>query len=98
VYRFLFKFLSPEVLIQKSAKLWGTFMDGGRLEFEPLSRNSAAVRAVGVAPSSAIWCHEFRGALLGALAVCQTPEAQRSVTETECVFRGGECCRFEIRW
>jgi len=98
VYRFLFRFLSPELLMQKSAKLWSTFMDTGRLEFQSLGTSASVMRAIDVRPASTIWCHEMRGALLGALSVCKTPEGQRSVTETECVFRGGTCCRFESRW
>ena len=98
VYRFLFRFLSPELLVQKSAKLWSTLMDQGQLTTESLGPRSIAVQVGGFVPGKPVWCHEMRGGLLGALAVCSIPEAQRRVTETACAFKGAAGCRFEIRW
>ncbi len=98
VYRFLFRLLSPEHLLKKSAKLWGTFMDQGTMKAESLGPRAVALEIEGFVPAKPVWCHEMRGALLGALEVCSIPEAQGRVVETCCAFKGAKRCRFEVSW
>jgi hypothetical protein len=43
IYRFILKFLSPEVFLQQSAKVFALFCEGGRCEVESATAGSARI-------------------------------------------------------
>ena len=96
VYRFLFKFLEPAFLVKRSAKLWSTLVDQGRVEIEELEANRIVMRIHELNPLHAVYCNDIRGSSLGMLQACGVRTGV--VEHTECVLDGKPACRFDIHW
>jgi len=96
VYKIIVRVLSPETLIQKSARLWSTFLTESRLEVERLDKNRLRLTVTGLAPTHAVWCHGLRGSFLGSLQACGVDEA--AVVHDACVLGGAPACTFLASW
>jgi hypothetical protein len=96
VYRLMFRFLGPEVLISKQAALWGRMLDQGALEIGESKPGSMQIRIVGLNPLHEVRCHSFSGAFSGALAAA----GRKNVTtrHLECVLKGAPACLYQVTY
>lgn len=96
VYRVIVWMLSPDVLLQKSARLWGTFLNEGKLESVLVSPGVIKLKVTGLHPTHASWCHGLRGSFLGSLKVCGAQDPK--VAHDACVLQGAPECTFTATW
>lgn len=94
IYRFLFLFLEPD--FHRSARLWASYMDHGRLTTVRKGPRAATATLTGLVIPHPVYCHEMRGSLTGSLIACGAKTAE--VVHTECMQHGAPACVFEASW
>jgi len=89
IYRFLFRFLEPTFLFERTTKLWNTLVDQGRVVLDNKS-NPLTISFHDVHPPHSVYCHDVRGSLMGSLAACGAKDIV--VDHPECVLQGKPAC------
>jgi hypothetical protein len=96
VYRFLFKFMSPASLIERSAKVFHTFVEGGRCVIDRVDDREIRATVEGIEPPDEAYCHDLRGSFLGLMSLCGIKEGV--VEHDRCRLKGGATCSYRVRW
>jgi hypothetical protein len=96
VYRIIVRFLEPDFLIRKSARLWTTFVSEGSIEVERTGSKALTLRVVGLRSPHVAWCHNMRGSWEGALLACNARSP--AIQHVTCVLDGAPECTYSIAW
>jgi hypothetical protein len=96
VYRFLFRFFSPATLIDRSAKVFHTFVEGGNCAIERVGGTEVRATIEGIEPLDECYCHDLRGSFLGLISLCGLKSGEAE--HVTCRLRGDKTCSYHVRW
>jgi uncharacterized protein (TIGR02265 family) len=96
IYRFLFRVLGTETMLQNGVRAFRKLVSQGAPVFENVGPKEMSVRFEGFDPGAETYCHFLRGAIQGVLKANGVKSF--SVTKTGCVLRGQACCTYLVRW
>jgi predicted hydrocarbon binding protein len=95
VYRVFALVLTPEKLLEKAARIWGSLYNRGELVVERLSERSAHVKLLNF-PSEEAGCARITGWIERMVEL--TGVKNPRVVQTRCCAKGAPACEWDLQW
>lgn len=86
----------PHVFLGKAPQIYGFYYETGRRTYEQTGENSGVLTTYEAETFSAPDCLSVVGWYKRALELCGVHDV--SIDEDECRARGGQVCRYQVRW
>jgi uncharacterized protein (TIGR02265 family) len=86
----------PEAFMKKADMVYRFYYDTGHREYEPTGPTSGILTTYNAETFSTADCATVIGWYREGLEMCGASNVE--ITEEECRARGGECCRYSVKW